>query len=390
MKRAFIIGGVLLSLVCGGAVLAADRDVCPTCTYTTIQSAINAASNGDRIRVTQGTYAENLNNNATSITISGGWSADFSTQTRDPSLTVVDGGGSGKVLNTANASADITVQNITLQNGTDDWGACFEATATTPVDITFEDVIFQDCECTQGHGGAICILSLGTQMRARFTNVIVRDSAVATVSGTGGGGAMYLATGDYDPGSGPIPGELEVFIVNSLIYDNEANREGGGLLVWAQDDSSTRCVILNSTITENTSTSVSVGGGGVVVADGSSASDTAILEMYNSIIYGNTASPGADLSIDLTGTASRADVYECDINVVNNISGTYNNGDNINDDPDFVDVTALDPYDWDLRLESTSPCIDEGENEPPSLLPYTDLDGNRRVVTAVMSILMSM
>jgi len=126
-----------------------------------------------------------------------------------------------------NASADITFQNITLQHGSAEWGGCFEATATTPMDITFEDVIVQNCECTYGHGGGVSILSLGTQMRVRFINVVVRDSAVATVTGTGVGGAMYLATGDLDD----VPGELEVFLVNSLIYDNEANREGGGINV---------------------------------------------------------------------------------------------------------------------------------------------------------------
>jgi len=372
MGRLLFLVLLMCPLFVGGVAVAADLDVCPTCPYTTIQSAIDAAVDGDRVRVTEGTYSENLTINTKSITVSGGWSANFSTRTRDPSLTVVDGGGTGRVLRVSYMSweADITVQNITLQNGTHDWGGCVRAhtSAEQPMDITFEDVIVQDCECTYGHGGGICILPFGAQIRARFTNVIVRDCAT---TGSGVGGGMYL--GSDDGGDPSIPGDLEVFIVNSLIYDNEADREGGGIDIWAQDDSSTRCVILNSTITGNTSYNTSLGGGGVVVNDDGVSGTTSILGMYNTILYGNTASPGADLTIALGGTQSRSDVYYSDFNGVNHVSGTFNQANNLNTDPLFVGGD-------DYHLVSTSPCIDAGDNDPPYLLPYTDMDGNRRVV----------
>jgi hypothetical protein len=68
-------------LALGSAAVASDLDVCPTCTYTTIQSAIDAAGYGDTIRVAQGTYDENLDIlSSKTVAISGGWSADFSTQ----------------------------------------------------------------------------------------------------------------------------------------------------------------------------------------------------------------------------------------------------------------------------------------------------------------------
>jgi hypothetical protein len=373
MKARLLTGVVLFSLMYGGVALAVDRDVCPTCTYTTIQSAINAAANGDRVRVTAGTYSEHLSMNTQSVTLSGGWSADFSTWTRNPALTVVDGGASGRVLS-IQWEGDVTVQNITLQNGSYNsgvgGGVGIYTSGDNPLKVAFEDVVVQDCE-SANHGGGIGIMAYGP-IRARLTNVIVRGCAA---TGSGAGGGMWLGTGST------TPGDLEVFITNSLIYNNQAaTREGGGIVVWAQEGaSSTRCVILNSTITGNTSGNASIGGGGVVVDDDATTA-TAVLEMYNSIIYGNTASPGADLTIATSTTNSRADVYNCDINGVNHASGTYNYGENINDDPDFVNITPIDPAAWDLRLQGSSPCIDEGDSNPPSLLlPYTDLDANRRV-----------
>ena len=100
-------------LVLQGTAYGADRDVCSTCTYTTIQSAISAATPGDRIRVTQGTYNERPFVTNT-ITLSGGWNPSFTGQVADPSLTVVDGGNTERcILINPVPDVEITMENLT-------------------------------------------------------------------------------------------------------------------------------------------------------------------------------------------------------------------------------------------------------------------------------------
>jgi pectin methylesterase-like acyl-CoA thioesterase len=65
-----------------------NRDVCTSgCPYSSLQEAINAADDGDTIRVAQGRYFENIViNNPITLTILGGWSQDFLTRSNDPPL----------------------------------------------------------------------------------------------------------------------------------------------------------------------------------------------------------------------------------------------------------------------------------------------------------------
>jgi hypothetical protein len=52
---------------------------------------------------------------------------------------------------------------------------------------------------------------------------------------------------------------------------------------------------------------------------------------------------------------------------------------NIDEPPGFVDTTSASYLDWDLHLQSASPCIDAGTNNAP-LMPDTDIDGRDRVL----------
>lgn len=69
--------------------------------YSTIQAALNAATDGDLIKVSKDTYEESLTWNATgTVSISGGWNGDYSDQTGPTEMYApsVTGGGGVKVL----------------------------------------------------------------------------------------------------------------------------------------------------------------------------------------------------------------------------------------------------------------------------------------------------
>ena len=76
------------------------------------------------------------------------------------------------------------------------------------------------------------------------------------------------------------------------------------------------------------------------------ADDDSELTFSNSAVYGNTPSDFRGMT-DPTGTDG-----------------------NISVDPEFLDITAADPLDWDLHLALTSPLVDAGD---PSIL---DPDGS--------------
>jgi len=77
--------------------------------YSTIQQAIDAAQPGDTILVYQPTtpYQENLSITKT-LSLSGGWNADFTVQTYG--ITVIDGQGQGRVISITADSPDMVVQ----------------------------------------------------------------------------------------------------------------------------------------------------------------------------------------------------------------------------------------------------------------------------------------
>ena len=362
---------LFLSVLFPSPVHAADLDVCPTCTYTTIQSAINAAGRGDRIRVAQGTYVENLSvSGSKALTISGGWNSDLTTQVKDPSLTIVDANQNGRALYVYGAPSDITVENFTFQNGKTGHGE-FGAgicilTQFGMTRFTLRDAIVQDCN-TESLGGGIVLLAF-SPLWANLDNVQVRRNHTKVAAG----GISVLSDNELTGFA-----TAEVYIRNSVVQGNTAEREAGGVQVWAEQKSRTRVVILNSTITGNTSTNTYLGGGGVVVNGDDDVDSTSILEIYNTIIYGNTANPGTDLSIDIGGIQSRADVYYSNVNGINHVRGTFNQANNLNTDPLFVN-----PDDGDFHLQPDSPLLDAGTAlvpRPPGL-PACDVEGDPRRV----------
>src|SRR6266478_5144825 len=77
--------------------------------YPTIQSAINAANNGDTVLVSPGTYVENINFSGKAITV---------TSSNGPVTTIIDGNHNGTVVtfNHSETAASV-LSGFTIRNG---------------------------------------------------------------------------------------------------------------------------------------------------------------------------------------------------------------------------------------------------------------------------------
>ena len=151
-------------------------------------------------------------------------------------------------------------------------------------------------------------------------------------------------------------------VVNNLIYDNTATQDGGGLYTLATN----RVIVTNNTFTRNRATSAFGGGICIGIMD-----DSDVAEVYNNIVYANTAGSGAgDIAIDNDRDGNH--VYSA-VSLVRNdfnhaVSGFFitqkpfiipaGNLNNIN--PLFVGAN-------DLRLQASSPCLGAGDNNAPGL-----------------------
>lgn len=200
-------------------------------------------------------------------------------------------------------------------------------------------------------------------------------------------------------------GETETSILSGITITNGQESNGGGIRC------SSSPIINNCRIIENTATS---SGGGIffavwsakvtncVIAGNSAGAGGAIYvsnakpEIINCTMIGNTATVGAigistndknvvptivnsilwdEPSIFYYGSFPYAPTISyCNIN-----STEIEGSSIIHTDPNFVDVSGTFPLEWDLHIQSSSPCIDKGKNGV-SNIPSTDFDGNQRII----------
>ncbi|MFH1423195.1 MAG: hypothetical protein ABIH42_10860, partial [Planctomycetota bacterium] len=128
----------------------------------------------------------------------------------------------------------------------------------------------------------------------------------------------------------------------------------------------TNCVFENNTGTN-------VGGGGL-------RSDTsAVTEIYNSIIWCNTAAGNGNQLYKGTGTLTldKSDVS----NEVGDIFGIVTQNNCINVDPLFVDKPNSD-----YHLQTTSVCIDYGDNGYVPTGVDVDLYGKPRIINLIVDL----
>ncbi len=280
-----------MTLATVSVVQADEITVCPSgCDYTSIQAAINAASNGDIIIIGPGTFTQGLMGTGKRLTLQGSGA----------NSTIING------TNTYNAvtilsGGVVTITDVTIQNGR----SSYAGGILNDGHLTLNNTIIRDNMSTQ-HGGGI---RNGSGATLIINNSTVQDNV-----------ASFYGGGIVNYGS--------AIINNSTIKNNRStNFVGGGIMA-----SSATLIINNSTVSGNTARwggGLGVDPGRTVLLDNSTFSNNTgttsngainnngTVSLANTIIAGNQGS-----NPDCDGTlASRG------YNLIQNTSGCTIVGD---------------------------------------------------------------
>ena len=363
---------------------------------TALQAAITAATSGDELKVQAGTYVGNFTMKE-GVNVSGGWDANFETQT--DYATILDANASGRVVKQTAAFSTLTVwSNLTIQNGKDESGEggggawlnrlgqlkhCLIQNNTTTnygggvahnvtAQATHGEVVISDCwirnNVSTKQGG-------GVRIGAKIENSLIERN---TSSADGGGvylqhGCIYncvVRLNHSTTNAGGIRAYGHTEIWNNLIYANLADGQLGGL---SQGGASRTSNVVNNTIVCNRQISTTN-----PHRCGAMCGDNATKAVFaNNIVWKNYVGEDinatqVDLSVSRMGT---------DGVITNNayfgtkvgtaaIALTETN-------PGFVDITNADTTLWDLHLVfSASNLLNQGSN---TYVTDVDLAGNNRI-----------
>jgi len=181
---------------------AAVLDV-PSQAYPTIQSAINAAQNGDTVQVAAGTYNERLTWATKSISLIGAGAA----------VTIVDAQKLGRCLNVTNVPDTARIEGFTFTGGSANSGAGLYLSNSSP---TVANNIITGNSATSYDGGGISASAFSGTLRG---NTIAGNSATRT------GGGIYVT------GSSSVSSSFT--LEGNNILDNSASGSGGAYFQYS-------------------------------------------------------------------------------------------------------------------------------------------------------------
>jgi hypothetical protein len=286
-----VLAGVLLA----GPAWAADRLV-PS-QYSTIGAAVTAASNGDTVTVSPGTYPEHISFNNKSITI--------------------------RSTNPANWA----IVQSTIIDPPDPCSVCF---FTTQDPCSVLDGFTITGASTYTGGGVYMYNSYATVRRCIITgNYAAIQEAVYKYGGGAHSTVASSATILLFRRAGIFNESGYLYLYNCIFSGNAAGYNGGGL-----NNQGTNVVVVNCTFYGNTATSYAGG----IFNNGS-------MTVIDSILWANLLH--GDLN-QINNFGSLSVSYS-------DIQGGWTGTGNINSNPLFVNAAAND-----YHLLSGSPCIDAG------------------------------
>ena len=337
----------------------------------TIQGAIDGAVDGDTILVYDGVYYESINYNGKALTVASWFLVDGDKTHIDS--TIIDGSQTENVSIVNFKSGEDTTSvlyGFTItggKGGPDDHGkgsigaggiAISRSGAKIQNNIISDIIINAD----KPVGGGM-VIELPVNQVLILDNYITNNKLMSTGSNSLGGAGIFcyqtdpgkvlianniISGNDVSLSNGNLVGqgggillyEAHAFIRNNLIKNNKA-KHGGGILYDGYPGSE-KPDMVNNTIIYNEASSSGGGVEGWKVLPGP--------ELKNSILWGNTAPDGSQISRNMVVSYS-------------DIEGGYEGFGNMDLDPFFADTTLY-------YLNSLSPCVDAGSPYPT----YKDLE----------------
>ena len=374
-----MIGHFLIVLIVGlslaGEAVAATIRV-PT-DYSTIQKAIDASRKGDKVRVSRGTYYENITMKE-GVTLEGGWNKDFSRRDISAHVTTIDGGKKGGwVVYGANEATlnGFTIINATrIERGDSTIGAGVHCLSTSPT-IT-NNIIKGNAPAGIYCSGSSAIIVnnlisnneeagiyLENGCSLKIKGNAIRDNKMAGI-GTGGMVASRIEVRNNVINNNSMAG-IEAKAATGTIYNN---------IVYENKEAGIRCVITPMDIVNNTI--VANGRSGIVVEDPS-----VVPTIRNNIITHNNDSgiraAGKGYSHNLLFSNNMTeDLAPGYLMCIRRQYGGYEDEESYLKHNDIIaDPLYVDAVHHDYHLQPTSPAIDAGDpdskfhdkNFPPSL-----------------------
>ncbi len=397
-----------------------DEDGCQTCDgwaeewYPAVQAAIDAAADGATVCVEPGSYLECIDFVGKNVQLLGIGGAH---------VTLLDGYECTVVTFQSGEGPDAVLRGFTITDGGSNWyGGGISIIDSSP---TLENLIVEGNTSGRYGGGIymtgsasslsrILVQSNGapwtgggiymTDSTARLEYVEVRENSA------GFGGGLHIASSSptlssillrrneaEHCGGLSVVSDSSPAIVGMAVLGNWATGDpydspgyGGGICVSTSSGAIDNVMVVGNLTWEDTFNNLPSSGGGLHVQD----SDITVRQ---AAILGNEAVVGAgvaleqaggllaNVSIAHNGSLDGGGGLHCgsctteflSVNVALNSPGNLDGldvedlGDTaVFDAPEFLDISAMDPVDWDLHLGSSSPLIDAGD---PSVL---DPDGS--------------
>lgn len=195
-----------------------SADVCPSgCTYTSIQAAISASTNGDTIVVGNGTYLENINFLGRTITV---------ISENGPYSTIIDGNQNDSVVTfDSNETATTILDGFTLQNGLAMNGGGVYCDNTAP---TIKNCVITGNTATESGAGVYC---MGGPWAEPIT--IINTNIVDNTTDGWIGGAIYMEAGTWSViTNSTISGNSQLYEPFPLCFRGGGTHEITNTIVW--------------------------------------------------------------------------------------------------------------------------------------------------------------